>query len=151
MLALHRHLLPHGLRHLCNRLVRRYKPPAPPTPDWLSLANSAAEYAISLTQAYLEHRIPGAPRCLAGKHVLELGPGKDFTPALVMTGYGARVTVVDLYLEKWDPEYHPFFYRQVRQRIVAHFVVDHVDRTPREFRQGQGLGLCGHATALPAR
>lgn len=118
MLALHRHLLPHRLRHSCNRLIRRYKSPAPPTPDWLSLANSAAEYAVSLTQAYLQHGIPGAPRSLAGKHVLELGPGRDFTPALVMTGYGAQVTVADLYLEKWNAEYHPFFYRQVRQRIV---------------------------------
>ncbi len=121
MLALHRHFLPHGIRHWCNRLLGRYRPeraPDSPPPDYLALAQAAAEYAIALTNAYLINRIPGGPQCLAGRRVLELGPGKDFTPALVMAGYGAQLTLADLYLEKWNPEYHPLFYRQVRRRIV---------------------------------
>src|SRR5262249_59978235 len=90
---------------------------APPS-DCPAATKAAAEYAISLTNGCLVTRIPGGPRFLAGRRVLELGPGKDFTPALVMTGYGAHVSLADLYLEKWNPEYHPLFYRQVRQRIV---------------------------------
>ena len=49
--------------------------------------------------------------------MLELGPGRDFTPALVLAGYGAQVTLADLYLEPWAPDYHPAFYQAVRAAI----------------------------------
>lgn len=118
MLSLHRYVLPHALRHFCNRLVGRYRPPKALPPNYAALAKSAAEYAISLTRAYLNHRIPGALGSVAGKRILELGPGQDFTPALVLAGYGAQMTLADLYLEEWNPKYHPLFYREVRRQIM---------------------------------
>lgn len=52
---------------------------------------------------------PGSAR------VLELGPGSDFGPALMMAGVGARVAVADPYLAAWDPDYHPEFYARLNQ------------------------------------
>lgn len=77
--------------------------------------DEAVEYALSLTQGYLENF---KKRCinLDGLRLLEIGPGKDFAPQLVLASCGAQVTVADKYLSAWDPEYHPDFYAQFLQR-----------------------------------
>jgi len=120
MFAGYRRFLVNGIRHWRHRLVGRFQqePAVERAPPAYPALTEAVEYAISLTNAYLTNRVPGGPECLAGRRILELGPGRDFTPALVMTGYGAQLTLADLYLEKWDAEYHPLFYRRVRQRIA---------------------------------
>ncbi len=47
---------------------------------------------------------------LSGLSVLELGPGRNFGSMLICQALGARVAVLDKYLAKWDPSYHPRFY-----------------------------------------
>ncbi|HMC65445.1 MAG TPA: methyltransferase domain-containing protein [Gemmataceae bacterium] len=82
-----------------------------------AIMQAAVPYAIQITHHYLTCWIPGAPASLRGIRILELGPGRDFTPALILAGYGADVTLADLYLERWDPHYHPAFYRAVRDEV----------------------------------
>jgi len=53
--------------------------------------------------------------------VLELGPGPNFGSMLLCRACGARVAVLDKYLAKWDANYHPHFYRSLRQACTAHF------------------------------
>jgi SAM-dependent methyltransferase len=45
---------------------------------------------------------------------LELGPGTNLAPQLVMASLGARVSVADRFLVPWDNDYHPTFYRAFR-------------------------------------
>lgn len=47
--------------------------------------------------------------------VLELGPGRNFGSMLICQALGADVAVLDKYLAKWDPSYHPAFYAQLRK------------------------------------
>jgi len=80
-----------------------------------SRVDEAVEYAVSVTQVYRDNfrkRSVG----LDGLRYLEVGPGKDFAPQLVLASCGALVTVADKYLSAWDPEYHPHFYAQFLRR-----------------------------------
>lgn len=52
---------------------------------------------------------------LSGLSVLELGPGRNFGSMLICQALGAEVAVLDKYLAKWDPNYHPAFYAQLRK------------------------------------
>lgn len=51
---------------------------------------------------------------LTGLSVLELGPGRNFGSMVICQALGARVAVLDKYLAKWDPSYHPRFYAGLR-------------------------------------
>jgi len=77
--------------------------------------DAAVEYAVSVTQVYLD-KFRKRSVNLDGLRYLEIGPGKDFAPQLVLASYGARVTVADKYLSAWDPQYHPHFYAQFLRR-----------------------------------
>ncbi len=109
-------LVPFRLRQWGRRLLGL------PTVEEIAAARTAAviqaavPYAMQVTRVYLSW-IPGAPQSLARMRMLELGPGRDFTPALILAGYGADVTLADLYLEPWIPDYHPAFYQAVRAAI----------------------------------
>ena len=48
---------------------------------------------------------------LDGLRYMELGPGADFAPQLVLASHGVQVTLADKYLSNWDSNYHPEFYR----------------------------------------
>ena len=50
-----------------------------------------------------------------GLSILELGPGTDFGPALMLASMGARVTLADRYLAAWEPDFHPAYYRQLAE------------------------------------
>jgi SAM-dependent methyltransferase len=72
-------------------------------------------YAVQITESYLRiFRDAGAN--LAGLRVLELGPGVNFAPQLVMASMGAQVAVADRFLVKWSEEYHPALYRAFKER-----------------------------------
>jgi SAM-dependent methyltransferase len=47
---------------------------------------------------------------LAGRTVLEIGPGANFGSVLVLAAYGARPLVADRFLASWQADYHPAFY-----------------------------------------
>jgi Methyltransferase domain len=49
-------------------------------------------------------------------NILEIGPGLSFAPQLAFASHGACVTVADPFLKRWDPNYHPKFYRQFRAK-----------------------------------
>jgi len=55
---------------------------------------------------------------LAGKSVLELGPGPSCAWALLMACRGANVSVVDPYPAAWDEAYHPIFFSALRRAIA---------------------------------
>jgi len=69
--------------------------------------------AISLSRMYLGWIGNCEPK-ISGLRLLEIGPGINFGPELIIASYGVQVTVADLYLASWDESYHPQFYRQLR-------------------------------------
>jgi len=61
--------------------------------------DEAVDYAVQIDKDYLckleTHDIP-----LSGLRYLELGPGANFAPQLVLPSLGARVTLADKYLSR---------------------------------------------------
>jgi SAM-dependent methyltransferase len=72
-------------------------------------------YAIDLAR-YYPRRLQEMGLRLQDANILELGPGKNFGLALILTGHGAQVTVADRFLCPWDENYHPRFYAALRDR-----------------------------------
>jgi SAM-dependent methyltransferase len=70
-------------------------------------------YALQISKGHLE-LVSHYGQRLEGLRVLELGPGINFAPQLVMASLGARVSVADRFLVPWDNDYHPPFYRAFR-------------------------------------
>lgn len=70
-------------------------------------------YALQLAKGHLE-LLAYYGQGLDGLRVLELGPGTNLAPQLVMVSLGARVSVADRFLVPWDNDYHPAFYRAFR-------------------------------------
>ncbi|MHB8769968.1 MAG: glycosyltransferase [Syntrophales bacterium] len=62
---------------------------------------------------------------LAGKTLLELGPGINFGDTLYLASLGARVMVADRFLAPWDEAYHPRFYARLAAWLKEH--VPHAD------------------------
>jgi SAM-dependent methyltransferase len=77
------------------------------------IANDA-EYAIQLARGHLHtferHFEPSRAK------ILELGPGINFGPQLILASHGAVVTVSDRFLGRWHPAYHPRLYRELKAR-----------------------------------
>lgn len=72
--------------------------------------DESVQYALTVASNYLSlfnsHGIN-----LNGLQYLELGPGADFAPQLVLASHGAKVILADKYLASWDPAFHPEFYK----------------------------------------
>lgn len=75
------------------------------------------KYALQVGKGFVRGLPQGSPS-LRGKVVLEIGPGLNFGSALYLTCFGARALVVDPYLAPWDEEYHPRFYKLMRDAIL---------------------------------
>lgn len=62
------------------------------------------------------------------KVILEIGPGINFGPILVLACHGAVPIVADRFLAPWNPSYHPLFYSDFRSKLVR----DHpeIDTSP---------------------
>jgi SAM-dependent methyltransferase len=76
--------------------------------------DDALNYAIDLSKNHL--RLISRSGTLAGLRYLEIGPGSDFAPQLVLASHGVQVTVADKYIAQWDPGYHPQFYEAFLER-----------------------------------
>jgi SAM-dependent methyltransferase len=73
------------------------------------------EYALSYARgliALMEQHGVG----VAGARVLELGPGPNLGPQLVLASLGAEVVVADPFLAVWNPDYHPALYAALAKR-----------------------------------
>jgi SAM-dependent methyltransferase len=83
---------------------------------------------------------------LRGKKVLEIGPGPNFGLPLILACHGAEVMVADRFLTPWDPDYHPKFYRLLRDSLKTNWAL--VDYAPLDqiLFQGQyspgSISLC---------
>lgn len=49
--------------------------------------------------------------------ILEIGPGQNFGPALLLAEQASRAIVADLYLAGWQPDYHPQVYQSMQQKL----------------------------------
>jgi hypothetical protein len=78
-------------------------------PEWIA---SDVAYAMSIGDQRLAQwaalRQPAA-------RVLEIGPGINLGPQLILASAGATVTVADRFLTGWNRFYHPRFYRSLRK------------------------------------
>ena len=93
----------------------------PPPVNYLrrdpALIDEDVKYAIANGRSNLAYI---SERCEISKSVvLEVGPGKNFAPQLVIAGKGAKVFVADRFLAPWDPSYHPEFYRRFFGRLAG--------------------------------
>jgi len=73
------------------------------------------DYAIQVSRVYL-YLLKSRDIKLEGLRYLEIGPGADLAPQLVLASCGVDVTVADQYLAAWDPDYHPRFYSEFLNR-----------------------------------
>jgi SAM-dependent methyltransferase len=74
-----------------------------------------AEYALSYARgliALMEHH----GIAIAGARMLELGPGVNLGPQLILASLGAEVIVADPFLTVWDPDYHPALYAALAEQ-----------------------------------
>jgi len=106
-------------RHIKARLRNSLWPQAYAPANFQSRDPAALErdvgYALQIAVNQMAH-IQKIGFSLAGKKILELGPGSDFGPQLIFASLGAKVTVADRFLAPWDQHYHPQFYRMLRAR-----------------------------------
>ena len=75
------------------------------------------KYAIHNACVWLD-LFPNGGEFLKGKRVLEIGPGINFGAMLVLACHGAQVMVADRFLTPWNPEYHPIFYKLLRDNLT---------------------------------
>jgi SAM-dependent methyltransferase len=55
---------------------------------------------------------------IAGKTVLEIGPGINLGSSMLLAAYGAKPVVVDRFLAPWDRDYHGRFYTRLRDELA---------------------------------
>jgi len=73
------------------------------------------DYAFQILKSFQEQLEKcGLP--IAGCNIVELGPGSSIGAQLILASMGARVTLADRYLPKWDPSYHPELYAAIAAR-----------------------------------
>ncbi len=83
---------------------RSVAPPEPFEPPEDALQEHV-RYAMGLAASYLG-QLEQAGCSLRGLRVLELGPGSDFGPALILASHGAKVTIADRFMDKQDQDHH---------------------------------------------
>jgi SAM-dependent methyltransferase len=74
------------------------------------------DYALRVGRAYLD-TIRSLGESLAGKRVLEIGPGINYGCAMLFAAHGARPVVLDRFLAPWEHAYHHPFYSLERQEL----------------------------------
>ena len=75
----------------------------------------AVNYALQVGKNYIS-QISALPDGLEGRSVLEVGPGSDFGPALLLASSGAKVSIIDRFFAKWQEDYHRPLYTALRNR-----------------------------------
>ncbi len=92
---------------------------------------SAVAYAIQVADGYLVWMSqvqgllgPDPVHPLAGRRVVELGPGPTLGTAVLLACRGARMAVADRFLSVWDPEFHPHFFEALLKAVESRADVD---------------------------
>ena len=67
-----------------------------------------ANYAVGVMQNWFRH-LPGGAAALAGRDVVEIGPGRDMGTVLAFACLGARVFAVDRFFGGWQSGWHDLF------------------------------------------
>jgi predicted O-methyltransferase YrrM len=80
----------------------------------------AVEFALHSAESIMSW-VPGGAAYFRNRTVLEIGPGQDLGMPFILMGFGARMVLIDRYLCQWDPNFHPQYYRALRERIVERF------------------------------
>jgi SAM-dependent methyltransferase len=103
-----------------SRLLNRRRSGAPTNLRHRDASDAAferdLEYALH-GMKYVDVARDAGIESLKGLSVLEIGPGTNYAWALLLACLGAKVFVVDAFLSPWDPQYHPRFYRLLRERL----------------------------------
>jgi SAM-dependent methyltransferase len=103
-----------GIQRLPERVLYRLGTNLTLRAHMPSCVTADAEYAVQLARNYvqsLERHLD-----LSRATILELGPGINFGPQLILASYGADVTVSDRFLTLWHSAYHPKIYRELKAR-----------------------------------
>lgn len=112
-------------------------------PTGLSAAaiDADAGYAVGVALAYaqkLESLLGG----VAGRAILELGPGRNLGAALGLLALGAsRVAVADRFPVRWRSDYHPAFYQCLAARMADAAPGCRVDLLRRVAGEGVGAAI----------
>lgn len=77
---------------------------------------NAADRAIEIYNNLYSIALSYVRKPLFGLKILEIGPGSDFGPQLLLASQGASVIVADRFLARWDEEYHRPLYEMLLQR-----------------------------------
>jgi SAM-dependent methyltransferase len=93
------------------------------------------EYTVHGACIWLD-LLPNGGEFLKGKKVLEIGPGINFGAMLVLACHGAQVMVADRFLTPWNPEYHPIFYKLLRDNLTERWPT--IDPSPLDTVISQG-------------
>lgn len=81
----------------------------------LSGIDNDVSYALQVGTAYLGQLASFGVE-LSGCRILEIGPGINFGPQLLLASHGAIITLADRFLAPWDNEYHPECYSRLRSK-----------------------------------
>lgn len=76
--------------------------------------DAAVSYALKIADIQTR-AISQAGLRMEGLHMLEIGPGSDFGPALIMASRGVTVTVADRFLADWQDDYHRPLYAKLAE------------------------------------
>lgn len=79
-----------------------------------SFLEADVDYAIQVARNHLQ--VLERHFDLSRAAILELGPGINFGPQLILASCGARVTVSDRFLSRWHWRYHPKVYRALQAK-----------------------------------
>lgn len=80
------------------------------------------KYAVNSARYFIDRFGPD----IAGKCVLEIGPGVNFGFNLILASLGARCIVADRFLSPWNDAYHPQFYAALKAEIYTASAIDRV-------------------------
>jgi SAM-dependent methyltransferase len=73
------------------------------------------KYVFDVVRSYrktLDHlKLP-----LVDLSIVEIGPGSDFGAQLILASMGAKITLADRFLTRFDPDYHPKLYAEVARQ-----------------------------------
>jgi SAM-dependent methyltransferase len=103
-----------GVRRLRERVLYRLGNNLSLRASIPSFIAADADYAIQIARGYLQTFEPHFD--LSRAAILELGPGINFGPQLILASCGAHITVADRFLSRWHRHYHPRIYRELKAR-----------------------------------
>jgi SAM-dependent methyltransferase len=77
--------------------------------------DQSVDYAFQALQNY-ESLLKRLGLTVDNCRIVELGPGSSIGAQLILASLGASITLVDRFLPKWDPNFHPKLYSAIARR-----------------------------------